>query len=81
MGKDFVFRTMEFPARQVRLILDALKAEAFQLGTKRQYYIHVVPDPGHERAVALICGRLFQRVPAEEAGRVLKTLPKTQLKQ
>lgn len=79
MGENLVFWTMEFPAKKTRELVRALKAKAFQLGTKRQYYLQVVPNVGYESAVALICGRLFREVPADEAIRALATLPKLPL--
>ncbi len=79
MGENLVFLTGAFPPRETRELVRALKAKAFQLGTKRQYYLQIIPDAGHEHAVVTVCKRLFREVPANEAAWVLATLPRLQL--
>lgn len=79
MNKNMVYHTRGFTPRHTRAIVSALKAKVFRLGTDQHYCIKVVPAPGHERAVALICERVFQKASNEEAKQMLAMLPITPL--
>lgn len=77
-GECFVFSTMGFAPRNLRSVVAALKADAFQLGKPRQYVTTIVPNPGHEKAVKLICERIFQKLPPGQA-KQFASLPRTPL--
>lgn len=73
--ENWVYST-DFSKFRTKQILAALPLQAEELIDKQTFL--VIPHKGHEKAVRLICSRVFKRIKSDRARRILQTRePKT----